>query len=268
MDKLAYKLRFSVEEELKIYEALLNSAQRKRDERLPIDDSQYRQAITTKRYTDTISSGESTGFRRTPPTQSETTRIFTSQTRIDDTPKYRPPPLPSIVTETTTTKTVKQSDSTTPAVRRDPVEKPSTNWSYETITSGTTSSARDDSTDRDRSAERSVVPARPDADRYAAGGIQSLVDQNRTTTTTTRTTRRFGHGGTGQQQQQAGGKIEQRGTSSSRREETAIASHIPEVDEKFLQSKIHITRKYKGKRRCLLFSQSNLCFRKCSHKIC
>ena len=100
---------------MKIYEALLNSAQRKKDERLPIDDSQYRQMITTKRYTDTISSGgESTGFRRQQPTESETTRIFTSQTHIDDTPKYRPPPLPSIVTESTTTRTVKQSDSTTP----------------------------------------------------------------------------------------------------------------------------------------------------------
>jgi hypothetical protein len=63
-------------------------------------------------------------------------------------------------------------------------------------------------------------------DRYA-DIQQSLIDQNRTTTTTTRTTRRFGHGSTGQQQ-------------------TAITSDIPEVDEKLLQSKIHITRKYKG----------------------
>jgi hypothetical protein len=135
------------------------------------------------------------------------------------------------------------------------VEKPSSNWTYETITSGTPSSAPDDSTDRDRSAERTIVPTRPDADRYGggAGGLQqSLLDQNRTTTTTTRTTRRFGHGGTGQQQQQTGGsssRREQRGGSSSRREETAITSNVPEIDEKFLQSKIHITRKYKGKRR-------------------
>jgi ribosomal protein L9 len=47
LDKLAYTLRFSVEEELKIYEALLNSFHRKKEEHLPIDDSKYRQTITT-----------------------------------------------------------------------------------------------------------------------------------------------------------------------------------------------------------------------------
>ncbi len=71
---------------------------------------------------------------------------------------------------------------------------------------------------------------------------QNLLDQNRTKTTTTRTTRRFGHGSTGQQQQQTGA------SSTARREQTQITSNVPEVDEKFLQSKIHITRKYKGKR--------------------
>ncbi len=121
LDKLAYKIRFSVEEELKIYEALLNSLQRKKDERLPIDDSKYRQ--TTKHYISTISSGgESTGFRRSQPTSSETTRIFTTQTNIDDSTKYRPPPLPSILTETTT-KIIKQhSDNTIPIVRIDQVK--------------------------------------------------------------------------------------------------------------------------------------------------
>jgi len=123
-------------------------------------------------------------------------------------------------------------------------EKPSSQWTYETITSGTTSSTHDDSTDRDRSTERTVVPTRPDIDRYGSGVQQSLLDQNRTTTTTTRTTRRFGHGSTGQQQTGA----------SSKKEQRAITSNIPEVDEKFLESKIHITRKYKGKRRLFIFS--------------
>jgi hypothetical protein len=47
LDKLAYTLRFSVEEELRIYEALLNSFNRKKEEYLPIDDSKYRQTTTT-----------------------------------------------------------------------------------------------------------------------------------------------------------------------------------------------------------------------------
>jgi hypothetical protein len=125
LDKLAYQLRFSVEEELKIYEALLNSLQRKKEERLPIDDSKYRQTTTTTtRYLDTISSGgESTGFPRAQPSSSETKRIFTTQTNLDDAIKYRPPP-PPVLTETTTTmtKTTKQSDNTKPIIRIDQVK--------------------------------------------------------------------------------------------------------------------------------------------------
>jgi hypothetical protein len=105
------------------------------------------------------------------------------------------------------------------------------------VTSGNTSSTHGEGTDRERSAERTIIPARTDIDRY--GVQQSLLDQNKTTTTTTRTTRRFGHGNTGQQQQT--------GISTARKEQETI-SNIPEVDEKFLQSKIHISRKYKGKR--------------------
>lgn len=285
LDRLAYTLRFSVEEELKIYEALLNSFQRKKEEqqqqqRLSIGDSKHRQtATTTTRYIDTISSGgESMGFQRSQPTLSETSRIYTTQTNIDDAFKYRPPTLPSIsetsrifttqtniddstkyrppptpfikestITTTTTTKATKpQTDSAIPIIRIEQVkkfifskvlnfffniqiEKPSNQWTYETVTSGTTSSAHDEGTDRDRSrsAERTIVPARTDIDLY--GGVQqSLLDQNRTTTTTTRTTRRVGHGGTGQGQ-------------------STITSNVAELDEKLLQSKIHISRKYKGK---------------------
>jgi hypothetical protein len=72
-----------------------------------------------------------------------------------------------------------------------------------------------------------------EADRY--GIQQNMFDQNRTTTTTTRTTRRFS---------QEGEDGQQRTTSGSRHDQVAT----PEIDEKFLQSKIHITRKYKGKR--------------------
>ena len=165
---------------------------------------------------------------------------------------------------------------------------PSKRWTYETVTSGTTSSTRDDSTDRDRdrSADRAIVSTRTDKDRYGPIGMQeSLLDQNRTTTTTTRTTRRTGQGGGGSGQQQrdgsggrrdqegggggggrrdqsgggAGGWREQRGTSSSRREQTGIASNIPEVDETFVQSKIHITRKYKGQK-ILRFSRGKIYF--------
>jgi hypothetical protein len=55
LDKLAYTLRFSVEEELKIYEALLNSVHRKRDER------------PTPMIDHFSSGGESTGFYRSQP---------------------------------------------------------------------------------------------------------------------------------------------------------------------------------------------------------
>jgi hypothetical protein len=117
LDKLVYTLRFSVEEELKIYEALLNSLHRQKEERPAIDDSKYRQTKTTTHYVDSLSnSGESTGFRRTQPNISETTRIFTTQTNIDDSIKYRPPPL---VTETTIKQLV---DKTIPIIRIDQVK--------------------------------------------------------------------------------------------------------------------------------------------------
>lgn len=137
LDKLAYTLRFSVEEELKIYEALLNSFQRKKEQqsRLPIDDSKYHQTktTTTTRFMDTLSSGaESTGFRRSQPSISETSRIFTTQTNIDDAVKYRPKPIPTpistpIIKEsimTTTTKTTKQqNDNAIPVIRIDQVKE-------------------------------------------------------------------------------------------------------------------------------------------------
>ena len=69
-----------------------------------------------------------------------------------------------------------------------------------------------------------------ETDRY--GIQQNMFDQNRTTTTTTRTTRRFGQEGEDGQHQ---------------RRDQVVTPNIPEIDEKFLQSKIHITRKYKGK---------------------
>ena len=86
--------------------------------------------------------------------------------------------------------------------------------------------------------------------KYRQGGEQNQSDilkqmlgqnETRTTTTTTkRTTRRSGHENDGQQQQI---KI------SRHRNETEIA---PELDEKYMQSKLRITRKYKGK---FVFSQ-------------
>ena len=82
-----------------------------------------------------------------------------------------------------------------------------------------------------------MVPTRTDPDRYAFE--QNLIGQNRTTTTTTRTTRRFGQDADGNQQQV-------RSSSRLGREQSGTPA-IPEIDEKFLESKIHITRKYKGK---------------------
>lgn len=80
---------------------------------------------------------------------------------------------------------------------------------------------------------------------------ESLLDQNRTTTTTTRTTRRVGRDGSGEQRDNSGGRRGEGGGGgggvSRRREQTTFASIVPDVDEAFVQSKIHITRKYKGK---------------------
>lgn len=103
LDKLAYTLRFSVEEELKIYEALLNSLHRKKDEH------------TTRRTIDQWSSsgGESTGFHRSQPNLSETTRILTTRTHIQDSSGYRatpPPPPPPLLTETSRTFITTKSD--------------------------------------------------------------------------------------------------------------------------------------------------------------
>ena len=92
-----------------------------------------------------------------------------------------------------------------------------------------------------------------DNERY--GIQQNMFDQNRTTTTTTRTTRRFGQDGEGGQQQQ-----QQRSGSTTQRDYTKTPD-IPEIDEKLLQSKIHITRKYKGKKiLCTLFRQRSSFF--------
>ena len=101
LDKLAYTLRFSVEEELKIYEALLNSLHRKKDEH------------TTRRTIDQWSSsgGESTGFHRSQPNLSETTRILTTKTHIQDSSGYRAtPPPPPLLTETSRTFITTKSD--------------------------------------------------------------------------------------------------------------------------------------------------------------
>lgn len=119
LDKLAYQLRFSVEEELKIYEALLNSFQKKNPQ------------LITRISTDTKSStDESTGFSRThidssavipkiPIDSTEITRKFTSNTNYDDLFKYRPSTL---VTQTTTTTTTKKTDdSPLPTIRIEPV---------------------------------------------------------------------------------------------------------------------------------------------------
>jgi hypothetical protein len=107
-------------------------------------------------------------------------------------------------------------------------------------------------------------------DRY--GVQQSLLDQNRTTTTTTRTTRRFGHdasgGGTAAAGGGGGGLQQQQIDVKNIRREQVISPNPPEIDEKFLQSKIHITRKYKGKKEKALFFFENFFFRKYSYKIC
>ncbi|CAF1130818.1 unnamed protein product [Adineta steineri] len=271
LDKLAYTLRFSVEEELRIYEALLNSLNRRKEDRVITDDSRFHQT-TTKRFTETLNTeGDTINFRKSQPNLSETSRTFVTQTNISDTLPYRPPPLlsetitttknftdtfntggdssgfrrsqPSLsetsrtfTTQTninestkypsspfiTETKTIKQEHDT--------VDKPSNQWSYETISS---SSTHGDVTDRDRSVEKTTIPTRTDADLY--GIQQNLIDQNRTTTTT-RTTKRIGGDASGRQSA---------GISSGRKSQV-ITSDVPELDEKFLQSKIHITRKYKG----------------------
>ena len=98
LDKLVSTLRFSVEEELRVYEVLLNSLQRKK-EYLSIDGSKYRQ--TTTRYLDIVDSRKDS--KEYPTTQPDITKItrFTAQTNIDSAPKYRTSPT---VTETTTTK--------------------------------------------------------------------------------------------------------------------------------------------------------------------
>ena len=70
-----------------------------------------------------------------------------------------------------------------------------------------------------------------------------MFGENRTSTTTTRTTRRVGQELDGSQSQQV------RSPSRSGREYSGTPA-IPEIDEKLLESKIHITRKYKGKPLC------------------
>lgn len=117
LDKLAYQLRFSVEEELKIYEALLNSFQKKNSS-----------PLITKISTDRKSStDESTGFSRMhiesstipkiPIDSTEITRKFTSKTNYDDLFKYRPS---TSITQTTIT-TKKTDDSPLPTIRIEPV---------------------------------------------------------------------------------------------------------------------------------------------------
>ncbi|UJR35164.1 hypothetical protein I4U23_027932 [Adineta vaga] len=254
LDKLAYTLRFSVEEELRIYEALLNSLNRRKESPPIVDHSSHHQTkttTTTTNYLDSSLTGGSTfDFRRSQPNLTETTTAY-------NTTEYRPAPSLRDTTITTkrfvdsvtgggdsfgfrrsqpnlsetTTTTIKRQNEITPILRINEVEKPSNRWTYETISSGTASSTHGDSTDRDRSTERTLIPSRSDAaDLY--GIQQSSIDQNRTTTTT-RTTRRFNHGAQGQ-------------SETTNRSNHMITTNVPEVDEKFLKSKIHITRKYKG----------------------
>lgn len=93
---------------------------------------------------------------------------------------------------------------------------------------------------RDRSSGVTIIPTRIDGgDRFAVE--QSMIGQNRTTTTTTtKTTRRAG-------QDLDVGQASPRKFQSNRTRAESGTPGIPEMDEKYLQSKIHITRKYKGK---------------------
>lgn len=70
-----------------------------------MDDTKYQKVITTTRILDTMSDGgESTGFSRSQPDLSETTRKFVTKGTKDDSTKYRPSAFASEMTTTTTTK--------------------------------------------------------------------------------------------------------------------------------------------------------------------
>jgi hypothetical protein len=72
-----------------------------------------------------------------------------------------------------------------------------------------------------------------DSTKY--GIAQSMLGQNQTTTTTTKTTKRVAHENDGQQQ-----------INIHRKD-------MSELDEKYLQSRVRITRRYQGKTKSLLF---------------
>ena len=123
------------------------------------------------------------------------------------------------------------------SVHRQKDTRPSLGYGTTTATTTTKTSLMDDSKDYRPLAPLLEKPSTTsDADVY--GVQQNMLDRNqRRTTTTTRTTRRFGQESNDQQ------KISM---NINRTEQ-----QLPELDENYMQSKIHITRKYKGQWRTI-----------------
>ena len=129
---------------------------------------------------------------------------------------------------------------------KDPPRQPTGDFggAQSALTTTTTTTTTKKSTGLDDSNAHRPSPARTDrpliahqgvVDRDGYGIQQNLFDRNERTTVTTKTTRRSGQDADGAQ------KIR---IKMDRQEE-----ELPELDENYMQSKIHITRKYKGERR-------------------
>ncbi|CAF1132856.1 unnamed protein product [Adineta steineri] len=115
----------------------------------------------------------------------------------------------------------------------------STGFRHTKTTTTTTKTKADTGDDviKYRQPSISTTTYNENTDQNRFGIAQSMLNQNQTTTkTTTRTIRRGGGGGqeSDGRQQQINVKMEQ------------IEQEVPELNEKYMQSKIHITRKYKG----------------------
>ena len=192
LDQLVYQLKFSVEEELKIYETLLNSLRRQQDTRPAV------------------------GYAKT--------------SLMDESKDYRPLLAPLIEKASTTS----DADRTTSDADRFGVQQNLFDRSERrTKTTTTTTSDADLNGGQRNVVDRSQRRATGASDADLYGVQQNLLDRNQSRTTkTTRTTRRFGQEGNDQQ------KISMNINRSEQQ--------LPELDENYMQSKIHITRKYKG----------------------
>ncbi|CAF0815397.1 unnamed protein product [Didymodactylos carnosus] len=263
LDRLGYNLRFSVEEELKIYEALLNSLHRKKGERINIIQ---RQVTTPDKMTRIPRENEDRNRYSALETLVTTA---TTRTPRESEDRNRHSALETLVT-TATTRTPRESEDrnrhstletlVTTTTTRTPRESEDRNWHSTLgtlVTTATTSSSIAKKQEHDHTVPIIMIEQPNGAvHRWQHDGLSrhsspsseserlpssssSYVEQHKSEMDTAK----YGY----EQNLTDINKTTMRTTRKlTYPSPQPVPQKLPEIDEELLQKKIHITRKYKG----------------------